>query len=537
MLKQIYCEKFVDKTIDFKNGLNIILGDLVGTNSIGKTTMLYIIDYVFGGSSYVPKNKVVIDKIGDHTVFFAFEFDKMYYFSKKTSTDDVTEYSDHYSTVKQIMPNAKYLEFLKDKYNLQNTNDSFRNIIGRFSRIYRMGTSNPQEPFASTEKEPKDNSIKMLLNLFEKSQLINEIRKQKDQVNGELKTFNAAKKIDLVPTITKREMDKNVKEIISLEREKEEITLDGQLTALTVDAIVSKEVVELRNRKSKYIIALTSVENDITKLSISKEKEYPINYQGLNELFPDISIKKIEEIQSFHKTLKENLSLEILEYISVLENKKRLLLIEISKCDEELKKISNTKQVPIAILSKYSSLDQRIAKMTIDNNFYLRGEDIKKRKKLANEAYDKAVNETISEIELTINRGIVGYRELIEKKDENQSPPRLELQTTNYKMDFNVDTGTGTAFSTLIILDLIMLKETKLPYVIEDTIIFKHISNLRMKKIIDVYNKNDDKQIFIALDKINDYGKEFADIANKKKVVELSDEKPLFGMKFSATNT
>lgn len=57
MLKEIYCELLKTKTrpsgkIIFHNGLNVILGSKVGTTSIGKSTSLLIIDFVFGGDTY-----------------------------------------------------------------------------------------------------------------------------------------------------------------------------------------------------------------------------------------------------------------------------------------------------------------------------------------------------------------------------------------------------------------------------------------------------------------------------------------------------
>lgn len=46
MLKEIYCDKFKKKLIEFHDGLNIILGDDIASNSIGKSTMLLAIDFV-----------------------------------------------------------------------------------------------------------------------------------------------------------------------------------------------------------------------------------------------------------------------------------------------------------------------------------------------------------------------------------------------------------------------------------------------------------------------------------------------------------
>ena len=51
MLSEIFCEKFHQKKVTFGNNLNVVLGTNTGDNSIGKSTFLLIIDFVFGGST------------------------------------------------------------------------------------------------------------------------------------------------------------------------------------------------------------------------------------------------------------------------------------------------------------------------------------------------------------------------------------------------------------------------------------------------------------------------------------------------------
>ena len=48
MLKKIICDIFLEKEVIFHEGLNAIVGDDVASNSIGKSTMLMIIDFIFG---------------------------------------------------------------------------------------------------------------------------------------------------------------------------------------------------------------------------------------------------------------------------------------------------------------------------------------------------------------------------------------------------------------------------------------------------------------------------------------------------------
>ena len=42
MLREIICDKFKEKKIEFHDGLNVVLGDEQGSNSIGKSTFLMI---------------------------------------------------------------------------------------------------------------------------------------------------------------------------------------------------------------------------------------------------------------------------------------------------------------------------------------------------------------------------------------------------------------------------------------------------------------------------------------------------------------
>ena len=61
MLMEIRCDDFkendnVRKPITFYKGLNVVLGNESGTNSVGKSTFLMILDFVFGGDDYIhPK--------------------------------------------------------------------------------------------------------------------------------------------------------------------------------------------------------------------------------------------------------------------------------------------------------------------------------------------------------------------------------------------------------------------------------------------------------------------------------------------------
>lgn len=81
MLIEVQCDKFIKnggirEPIRFHADLNAVLGDDDGSNSIGKSTFLMILDFVFGGSDYIKRCTDVQENVKDHTINFTFEFDE-----------------------------------------------------------------------------------------------------------------------------------------------------------------------------------------------------------------------------------------------------------------------------------------------------------------------------------------------------------------------------------------------------------------------------------------------------------------------------
>ena len=74
MLKEIKCDQFIEPTIEFTNGLNSVFGDDISTNSIGKSTLLMILDFIFGGNTFSSKDSGSIKHLGHFTFKFKFQF-------------------------------------------------------------------------------------------------------------------------------------------------------------------------------------------------------------------------------------------------------------------------------------------------------------------------------------------------------------------------------------------------------------------------------------------------------------------------------
>jgi len=190
MLRQIICDKFREPILTFKAGLNAVIGDEVASNSIGKSSILMIIDFVFGGDSYIKANKDAVENLGHHEFKFSFVFgEEELFFSRGTKDYKYTTICDgNYNPVKTIKTD-EYTAMLKEKYQITLKDISFRNIVGRYTRVYGKENLNEKKPLQYFDKEPKKESILALIKLFDKYQSIKEYELQIDKLTEELKSY------------------------------------------------------------------------------------------------------------------------------------------------------------------------------------------------------------------------------------------------------------------------------------------------------------------------------------------------------------
>lgn len=136
MLHEIYCEQFHQKRIVFNPGLSVVLGTNAGDNSIGKSTFLLIVDYVFGGSTYAGTTDI-IENVGSHDIYFSFIFgEEIFKFCRNSiNAHTVWKCNDSYEKVEEIGLND-YCKWLDSKYAISLPELSFRDAVGRYIRVY-----------------------------------------------------------------------------------------------------------------------------------------------------------------------------------------------------------------------------------------------------------------------------------------------------------------------------------------------------------------------------------------------------------------
>lgn len=175
MLTEIYCEAFGDqKKVLFSPGLNVIQGYSDETdgngNSIGKTNMLKIIDFAFGGQYYSDSNDDVIRHVGEHDICFAHMFNgKEYRFIRSTSArNTVVRCADDSYTPTSEFSAKEFCEWLLKQYKAEALQLSFREIVGLYSRIWNKPNKEVNRPLFDHNGQSVTDSIISLVKLFGK---------------------------------------------------------------------------------------------------------------------------------------------------------------------------------------------------------------------------------------------------------------------------------------------------------------------------------------------------------------------------------
>lgn len=532
MLKKISCDKLGCREIYFDKGLNVIAGDDIASNSIGKSTTLNIIDFVFGGSTYLKSDDIIVE-VGHHEFLFEYEFgNEVYYFKRDTIEENTVYYCDHLFNIKFKKTATEFRQFLKLKYGCEASSLSFRDIIGVYSRVYGKGTINEKHPLQSHEKEPLKKSIERLVQLFgkysdikEQMQLISRLEKQQDVLKGGRKT-----KILQIPS--------NKTEYLNFKKslEEKEHILSEIKKSLISDAgkgILTAEILKLQYEKEKLQVEERRIINQLSKLettSLSEKSKVVAELSKFKEYFPNFDEQKIETINSFHtnltRILKDEIALEKKELKVVLRDIADRLQFLNSDIEKLVSNISEGK-IQDGLVSKLVEITSEIQILNQSIEMYDKQVNLKLNLEKTKENTAHLIKLKLAEIQDSINEKLEeNDRKIYSVKNIHRSPT-LELSETTYRLNTPKDNGTGRAFSAMISLDLAILKLTDLPILIHDLPMLKNIEDFVIENIFELYNESE-KQIFVVIDKINSFSDEAQKIMNDRKVLQLTRDNVLY---------
>ena len=166
MLYEIYCDAFKEKIIRFHNGLNVVLGTNSGDNSIGKSTFMLIVDFVFGGDAYANATDI-IKNVKDHRICFTIEFNNTkYYFARTLFNNKVVDVCDENYVQIDSLSIKDFRARLAEEYKLTLPDLSFRDAVGRYIRAYGKDNCIEKKPLNILPQESEAKAITALLKLF-----------------------------------------------------------------------------------------------------------------------------------------------------------------------------------------------------------------------------------------------------------------------------------------------------------------------------------------------------------------------------------
>lgn len=537
MLYEIQCDKFLScgeprGRIRFKNGLNVIKGHDSGTNSIGKSSFLLAIDFAYGGSAYA-KDERLIDKIKHHTINFAFEFDNiLYYFSRNTETPKQVNVCDSDYNITKTITLDEFHKILFDLYHISLPNISFRQIVGRYFRIYGRNNSNEIEPLASRFGESAKESLISLIKLFDKYTPIEEQYIAINDKEENKKTIVNANKYKIVHVISNKTECKNAQEEINkLQVELEQLANRGRQDLLNMDATDAKCAAEYKARYDLLTRKKKQLWVQYYKIKEQLGKTNPTAPQDYNELlryFPNSNLKLISDIENFHSKISNILTSEFKKSMGDILDKINNISVEISNIECALNEMDLPKRIARQTLDAYAQKQNAIEEINKSIKFYEDVKVIENDLKLLKKSYNQLFVDIFTDITSNINEVIEETNAFI--YGDNVVAPKLTVLKSNaYQFGTKVDGGTGTNFKNFILLDLASLELTALPVLAHDTILFKQIGREPMAKIIELYSKYN-KQVFIAIDETTRYAQVAQDIIVDKTVISLSgDGNELFG--------
>lgn len=529
MLKMIRCDKFMENghirpPIVFHKGLNTILGSNTGSNSIGKSTFLMILDFVFGGDDYIEKSTDIHESIGEHTIEWQFIFNDINYFYSR-STKEYTKVNicnSSFETLKVISVDT-YCEILSKEYQLDLPGLTLRNAVGRFIRVFGRDTTNENKPLRNAVKEKEKNEIEGLIKLCGRYSEIEKLSKETDEAKGKERTFKNANNYSYLRMAkNKKEYKSNVMQIEQLEKNKEELIRKSEQGLLDLSSLQSEEIEKLKNELSIYKRQRTRLLSKIRNYEIDNnffKPSFERNFGELLEFFPNCNLKKIDEIEAFHTKLTSVLNKEISENKNNIQSMIESLNEKISEVEKRISEVNKIPNISIAILKEYSSVQKDLQILQDSNNNYNTLNELTKNRKDLVESLNSTIIKVSENVQNDLNNTMNKLNNYI--YDGKRTSPIIEIiDATHYNFKTPLDNGTGTKNRGLVIFDLSMLELTNLPIVVHDSIILKHIEDYAIEKILELYSRSE-KQIFIALDKETSYSNISQKILNDNNVLRL----------------
>lgn len=540
MLIEVMCDEFKDHgnprgRIPLRAGLNTVMGSASGSNSIGKSTFLMIIDFIFGGDDYVEKLTDVQTEVGEHRICFAFKFaDGIHYFYRSNvDYKNVQKCNENYQPIEDgLISLNQYLSFLQTHYDMDLVGLTFRNAIGRSMRVYKRETLDEEHPLHQAKQETAKSAIEGLLKLTDLYSGIEAQSKITTEAKDKYTTFKKAQKYQYIPFVTKQsDYDKNETRIAELTEQAEELARKSSSGLLDLDSMQAEQLSILQGKLSNFKRQRSRLLSQLRAIRVDRDlgkKGFKRNYDDLLRFFPEVDLQRIEAIEGFHKQLAGILKKEFSETEENMQAALDLIESEMAQIEADISQMAKTTDLSKVVLEQYASIDKELKTLRAANENFIKTTELSNTAKAYEAELNRLVVEQIAIMQQEINSEMLDINNTI--YGGRKTAPTLTITDASHYTFFTPrDGGTGAQYKGLVVFDLAMLALTRLPVIAHDSVMLKQIEDDAIEKILELY-EGTSKQVFIAMDKEDSYTKRAQEIMEANKALQLSPgEGALFG--------
>lgn len=546
VLIEIDCDIFkttAPKPIQFTNGLNIVLGTKGATNSIGKSTMLMVIDFAFGGNDYTKLSKDVMKHKGEHEIRFAFQFsDHITRYMRSTRhPNDVAVCDDNYQPTGTTITLTDFRQSLSNAYGLNETGLTWREAVSGTFRIWQRGNDKPTLPLSVHRTDTHQHGITRLLGLF------GTLPKVKDALEAEAEAKASVDAAKVAPhaynlriAASKAEFDANNKRIDELEAQLADLQASFGITGEShITEEQAQTLATLRRAQTPLYRKRTILTNQLDALTENKElgnkRRSRADFEGLAAFIPEFDYGHLEQIEEFHAQIKSLVVKQANKDIKAVSQELDEVRGELERLDGQIRRITTAPNITAKSAEAFHEVKSELARLSAANRAY----EAKQGYASALAEARKKVSEESAELLNDIEKRINTYLQAVDGSftNEQRKPPELRLERIDsYKYAIADDSGTGSGYRSLLSFDLALLEHSLLPAIIEDSYLFKQIETEAVERIIRHYSSINNKQIFIALDEVDKYLNVHQLIQDKTRLRLGPGEEALFAEEWGKKN-
>lgn len=532
MIHEIRANKDTFKTIQFKDGVNIILADKTeesdekdSRNGIGKTSIIEIIHFCLGSKIEDEKG---LGKIELKDWVFELDIDirdEKYTISRGTSNPEICTIQGDFENwdehVKknvsghkvQITPNelnkllGSYFFGIRSEDIVEKThNPSFRTLLSYFVRRRKDAYSEPFKYFSTQKPWQTQVSITFLMGLNWKYAREWQSVKDKDK---EIKSLEKALKAETFSHIAG---SLGELETIKLRLKSKSENTKSQLDAFQVHPqyrdieneanSLTQQIHDLINTSLTLKRRLEAYQKNIKEEEDLSSNDIKNVYEKAGLEIPNLIVKRLDEAMNFHREIIKNRTDYLVDEIELLKtkiNETESTVTTLSEKKSELMAILNTHKA----LDEYNLIQQKHLKTISELESIERKIDLvrkfeqdKSDLKIWKENLKKSTQQDYFEQEPTWSNLITTFNEFSEQLYESPGNLVININKSGYHFDVEIQRAesSGVALMEIFCFDLMLAsfwskKEYSPGFILHDSLIFADVDERQIAKALTLSEK------------------------------------------------